>query len=298
MKGQLITLFALTVLLSSCSSKTLNILYQQEEGQAAPASFDFYTTDTECTDLEWEMGDGTVVMDSSATHTYYLSGTYTVTLKGKKGNKIKQVKKQVYVDAPDKCLVKIETSYGTMIAELYDKTPKHRDNFIKLAEEGYYQDLLFHRVISGFMIQGGDPNSRGASPDSRLGTGGPGYQVDAEITEELAHVKGALAAARIGGPANPMKKSSGSQFYIVQGRPQQEAVLKNMQRQKNITLNEAQLAKYLEVGGTPQLDMDYTVFGEVVEGLEVVDIICNLPKNKSLGDRPVEDVKMKISIVK
>ena len=185
----------------------------------------------------------------------------------------------------------IETDQGNIKVLLYDDTPLHKANFIKLANEGFYDDLLFHRIIKGFMMQGGDPDSRGADPDRRLGGGGPGYQVPAEFGH--LHYKGALAAARNG---NPEKKSSGSQFYIVQGAPQQEAALDNMQRQKNIVFSEAQRTKYLEVGGTPQLDMDYTVFGEVVEGLEVVDKICSLPTKP--GDRPVEDIKMKISIVK
>ncbi len=187
----------------------------------------------------------------------------------------------------------IETDHGNIKVLLYDDTPLHKANFIKLANEGFYDGLLFHRIIEGFMMQGGDPDSREATPNRPFGSGGPGYQVPAEFGH--LHYKGALAAARNG---NPEKKSSGSQFYIVQGRPQQAAALDNMQRQKKITYNEAQRAKYLEVGGTPQLDMDYTVFGEVVEGLEVVDKICSLPKDRSLGDRPIEDVKMKISIVK
>jgi len=184
----------------------------------------------------------------------------------------------------------IETDYGNIKVLLYDDTPLHQANFVKLANEGFYDGLLFHRIIKGFMMQGGDPDSRDADPDRRLGSGGPGYQIPAEFGH--LHYKGALAAARNG---NPEKKSSGSQFYIVQGRPLQEAGLDNLERQKNITLNEAQRTKYLEVGGTPQLDMDYTVFGEVVEGMDVVDKICNMPTKP--GDRPVEDVKMKVSIV-
>jgi len=296
MKGRILYLVLIAFFVSSCSSKTLNILYQEQERQSAPATFNFYTSDTECTDFEWEMGDGTMLSDSSANHTYYLSGLYTVTLKGKKGKKIKEVKKQVYVDAPEKCLIKIETSYGTMIAELYDKTPKHRDNFTKLTDEGYYQDLLFHRVISGFMIQGGDPESRGAIPEKRLGTGGPGYQVDAEITEDLAHVKGALAAARIGGPANPQKKSSGSQFYIVQGRAVEEQQIAQMEARLGIRYPDEIKTQYLENGGTPFLDQDYTVFGQVIEGLEIIDQIAKV--QTAPGDRPVEDVWMKISVIK
>ena len=187
----------------------------------------------------------------------------------------------------------IETDHGNIKVHLYDTTPLHKENFIKLANEGYYDGLLFHRIIDGFMMQGGDPDSRGAEPNRPFGQGGPGYQITGEFGH--LHFKGALAAARTG---NPERKSSGSQFYIVDGNKVQPQTLDNIEKKFNFTYNEAQRAKYAEVGGTPFLDMDYTVFGEVVEGLEVVDKICSLPKNSKLGDRPIEDVTMKISIVK
>ena len=187
----------------------------------------------------------------------------------------------------------IETDYGNMKVLLYDDTPKHKENFIKLAKEGFFDDLLFHRVINGFMIQGGDPDSRGASAGQMLGGGGPGYLIDAEIGSP--HFKGSLAAARTGGPSNPEKKSSGSQFYVVQGIPQTDAQLDNMERYKNIKYTDAQRALYKELGGRPDLDQDYTVFGEVVEGLEIIDEIAKVPTGAS--DRPQQDVKMKISIL-
>jgi len=181
----------------------------------------------------------------------------------------------------------IETDYGDMTVELYDSTPKHRDNFIKLVKEGYYDGLLFHRVINKFMIQGGDPESRNAGPDKSLGMGGPGYKIDAEIG--APHIKGALAAAR---NTNPNKMSSGSQFYIVHGFPQSDSQLDNFEKQKGITYNETQRELYKERGGYPGLDMDYTVFGEVVKGLDVIDKIAAVQTKP--GDRPVEDVKMNI----
>ena len=186
----------------------------------------------------------------------------------------------------------VETDYGNIKVLLYDDTPLHQANFVKLANEGFYDDLLFDRIIKNFMIQGGDPDSKDATPNRPFGSGGPGYQIPAEFGH--LHYKGALAAARNG---NPEKKSSGSQFYIVEGRPVQSFELDNQEKRFNFTYNEAQRKKYAEVGGTPNLDMDYTVFGEVVEGLDVVDKISSLPKNPSLGDRPIEDVKMKVSIV-
>lgn len=195
-------------------------------------------------------------------------------------------------DSDKRKKVVIETEYGNMTAVLYDETPQHRDNFIKLANEGFYDDLLFHRIIKGFMIQGGDPDSKGAAPDKRLGMGGPGYTVPAEFVDQHIHLKGALAAARTGGPSNPEKKSSGSQFYIVQGNPIQAAMLDGPFASKNYT--DEQKQAYQEMGGTPQLDRDYTVFGMVIEGLDVIDKIAAV--QTAPGDRPLEDVKMKISV--
>lgn len=186
----------------------------------------------------------------------------------------------------------IDTDMGTMKAELYNSTPLHRDNFIKLAKDDYYDGLLFHRVIQGFMIQGGDPDSRNAPPDQRLGMGGPGYLIPNEIG--APHFRGTLAAARTGGPGNPNKESSGSQFYIVQGRKQTRNILNAIAQQKGIAYNETQIKKYEEEGGTPNLDMDYTVFGELVSGFDIVDKIAAAAKNSA--DRPLEDIKMTVRI--
>lgn len=191
--------------------------------------------------------------------------------------------------SPKHELFLIETDHGTMTVKLYDSTPQHRDNFKKLVADGYYDDLLFHRVIKDFMIQGGDPQSRGAGPEARLGGGGPGYTIPAEIGAK--HFKGALSAARQGDAVNPQKKSSGSQFYIVQGKKQTPETLDQMSRMKSMTYTEEEKKKYAEMGGTPFLDGDYTVFGEVVDGMDVIDKIANVQKN---GERPATDVKMKI----
>lgn len=188
----------------------------------------------------------------------------------------------------------IETEYGNMKVMLYNTTPKHRDNFVKLAKEGYYDDLLFHRIVSNFMIQGGDPDSRNAAPGAMLGMGGPGYQIDAEIGSP--HLKGALAAARMGDQVNPTKASSGSQFYIVQGQPVDDNVLSGLEQQKGIRYSPEQRQLYREIGGAPFLDGDYTVFGEVVEGLDVLDKIAAVPTAPS--ERPLQDVKMKVKLVR
>jgi len=187
----------------------------------------------------------------------------------------------------------IQTEFGDMTVELYNSTPIHRDNFVKLVKDGFYDDLLFHRVIQGFMIQGGDPNSKNAVQGQRLGTGGPGYTIPAEIG--APHFKGTLAAARTGGPSNPEKRSSGSQFYIVHGTQQNQSRLTSMAQSKGIAYNQAQLDKYTELGGTPGLDNDYTVFGEVIDGFDVIDKIAVVQKDAS--DRPLQDVKMTIKML-
>jgi cyclophilin family peptidyl-prolyl cis-trans isomerase len=185
----------------------------------------------------------------------------------------------------------IETEFGDMKVKLYNTTPLHRDNFIKLANEGFYDGLLFHRVINNFMIQGGDPDSRTATPEQPLGMGGPGYRVDAEIG--ALHLKGALAAARDG---NPEKRSSGSQFYIVHGRPVTDDELNQVEQFKNMTYTPEQRQLYKELGGYPSLDNDYTVFGEVIEGLDVIDRIAAVPTGQ--GNRPVQDVRMNVQVLK
>ncbi|MEM1358964.1 MAG: peptidylprolyl isomerase [Bacteroidota bacterium] len=185
----------------------------------------------------------------------------------------------------------IETSEGDVKVVLYDATPRHRDNFVKLANEGFYDGLLFHRVIPNFMIQGGDPQSKGAGPNVPLGGGGPGYLIDHEIG--APHLRGALAAARTN---NPEKKSSGSQFYIVTGQQQSAASLDQIERMKGIKYNEVQRQRYMEDGGRPDLDQEYTVFGEVISGMEAVDKISALPTNRS---RPTKDAVIeRISIIK
>lgn len=178
---------------------------------------------------------------------------------------------------------------------MYNETPLHRDNFIKLVKEGVYDGLLFHRVINEFMIQGGDPNSRDAKPGQMLGDGSLGYTIPAEFVPTLFHKKGALAAARQGDNVNPNKESSSCQFYIVQGNLWESSRLAMVERSMDKHFTPEQREAYATVGGTPFLDGDYTVFGEVVEGLEVIDKIAAVPCGPM--DRPVEDVKMKMTII-
>lgn len=234
--------------------------------------------------------------------------------------------------------IKIHTTLGDIVVRLYDETPLHRDNFVKLATEGYYDGTLFHRVIKDFMVQGGDPESVNAPAGKMLGTGGPDYTIAAEIVPGLIHKRGALAAARQADEVNPERRSSGSQFYIVWGQAYNEGQLKQLERQLEMqavqqafnrraaehraevmqlrrernraglqelqdrleaearqeakaagpALGEEQRRLYATQGGTPHLDGQYTVFGEVEEGLDVVENIQQQPTRR--GDRPVTDV--------
>ena len=239
--------------------------------------------------------------------------------------------------------VKIETTLGDIIVRLYDETPIHRDNFVKLVKEGYYDGTLFHRVIKDFMIQGGDPDSKGAPAGKMLGVGGPDYTLESEIKDNLYHKRGALAAARQGDEVNPERRSSGSQFYIVWGQVYKENQLNQlgkqirmqkvqdafndlakarreeimqMRRERNRAglqelqdqliaeaenkvgkqgLTDEQMQLYSTVGGTPHLDGQYTVFGEVEEGLNVVEQIQNTATGRA--DRPTNDIDMRMTII-
>lgn len=203
-----------------------------------------------------------------------------------------QAQKKTNPPAAKDHIVQVSTEYGTMKIKLYNETPKHRDNFLKLAKEGFYNGTLFHRVINGFMIQGGDPDSKNAPPDKMLGGGDIGYTVPAEFNPALFHKKGALCAART---ENPTKASSGCQFYIVQGKKYTAAELDQMEMRSGVKYTAEQRKAYTEVGGTPFLDMSYTVYGEVIQGMDIIDKITAVQTKP--GDRPVKDVKMTVKVV-
>ncbi|MBW6492645.1 MAG: peptidylprolyl isomerase [Lentimicrobium sp.] len=181
----------------------------------------------------------------------------------------------------------IETEFGNMTAVLYNETPQHRDNFVKLVKQGWYNGSIFHRVIKNFMIQGGGHEAN---------INDPGYKVPAEFVSKYFHKKGALAAARMGDQVNPQRASSGSQFYIVQGQVLNDQQLNTFEAQKKKTFSPERRAAYKTIGGTPHLDDEYTVFGEVISGLEVIDKIAAVQTGP--GDRPVKDVPMKITLIK
>ncbi|HHS96030.1 MAG TPA: PKD domain-containing protein [Phaeodactylibacter sp.] len=280
------------LLLVSCGRPYAEFSFVEKEREA-PVEVAFENKSKKAESYHWDFGDGNTSEEATPVHKYNSSGNFEVTLTAKKGRKKSTKKKRLVVNAPIQCLVEIETNYGTMTALLYNETPLHRDNFLKLVEKGFYDDLLFHRVIHGFMIQGGDPESRNAPASKRLGSGGPGYQIPAELVDSLVHIKGALAAARTN---NPEKKSSGSQFYIVQGRPISKKQLDLIEAKKDLHYTEEQRRIYTTLGGTPHLDKEYTVFGIIIDGLDVLDEIA--ATKTGAGDRPVENIKMKIRAIK
>jgi cyclophilin family peptidyl-prolyl cis-trans isomerase len=197
------------------------------------------------------------------------------------------VQAQPTTATPKRTKVLIHTDLGDMKVVLYNETPKHRDNFIKLVKQGSYNGSTFHRIIKQFMIQGGGMAN---------GAQDPGYTVPAEFVAKYYHKKGALAAARQGDNVNPKKASSGSQFYIVQGKKYTDAELDQFTTQTGKKMTPEQRLAYKTIGGTPHLDRDYTVFGEITEGLDVVDKIAAVQTGP--GDKPFKDIKMTMKIVK
>ena len=199
-----------------------------------------------------------------------------------------------WAKTPQYHYVSITTDKGACLLKLYNETPKHRDNFVKLVKEGYYDDLMFHRVIQNFMVQGGDPNSRYAAQKQSLGDGGPNYKIPAEIQEGLIHKKGTIGAAR---DDNPAKQSSASQFYLVQGRVFSSASLDSLEefRLKGKKLTAQQRELYSTIGGAPHLDGNYTVFGELLQGVKTIDKIAVVETDER--DRPLEDVRMSMKLL-
>ena len=197
-----------------------------------------------------------------------------------------------FAKAPKNQYVRIKTSYGECIIRLYNETPQHRDNFIKLAKKGFYDGTLFHRVIQDFMIQGGDPDSKNAKPGVELGNGDVGYTIPAEFRDSLFHKRGVLAAAR---DDNPKKASSGCQFYIVEGKRLTDAEIDAQDKRSGHTTPEWEHVYYRTIGGTPHLDANYTVYGEVVAGIDMVDMIAAVKKDAN--DRPLVDVPITVEVL-
>ena len=300
MMGHTYWLFLLLLILLAGCARPMADFIAEQSSTTAPAKVILKNTSRNAESYRWELTDGTRSDEESLEHTFVKSGKYGITLYAIKGKKKHSKTKLIEVGIPERCLVELTTDFGKIVIALSDETPLHRDNFLKLVEEGFFDGLLFHRVMNGFMIQGGDPKSKNAGPDDQLGSGGPGYNIPAEFRESLGHVKGALAAARQPDVVNPEKKSSGSQFYLVQGRPVTESDLKRHEARRDMYYSPALKKEYLEKGGTPFLDGEYTVFGQVIAGLDVIDKIAATPTD---GDppnghsRPLKDVKMSLRVI-
>ncbi|MEY3050704.1 MAG: hypothetical protein RLY31_489 [Bacteroidota bacterium] len=285
------------VLLWACNKPIADFSFRSNHAPLqVPLTVVFENHSRHADEFVWNFGNGASDSSFTPSHRFLSSGNFTVSLTARKGRRSHTTSTQLQLFPPENCLVEIQTPLGNMTAVLYDATPIHRDNFEKLTEKGFFNELLFHRVIPGFMIQGGDPNSRKAGANQPLGSGGPGYSLPFEPVDSLVHVKGALSAARLGDDVNPEKASSGSQFFIVHGQTLQPSSLRDVEARKGIRYTPDQRAKYLEYGGTPHLDGEYTVFGQIINGFDVLDRIADLPTNTL--DRPLQDVKMTILLIK
>lgn len=294
MIGRILLWSFLIAVLVACARPAAQFTYEDTSYQVFDSiSFNNLSADAEL--FRWDFGDGDTSNVAFPTHQFNRSGNYEVTLYASKGAHTDTIQKRILVRASDHCLVELETSFGTMVLELYEDTPIHLENFSKLVEGAYYDGLLFHRVIEGFMIQGGDPNSRNAQSGSALGMGGPGYTIPNELDAGHIHLSGALAAARTGDSVNPNRESSGSQFYIVHGSKLNEEMLESIQARNGMNYSPEQRAAYLEYGGTPFLDGQYTVFGRVISGLDVIEAIATVQKDPN--NRPIDDVAMKMRFI-
>jgi len=302
MKKIVLIVSVFTILFAACNQKQEVDFSFELPKDSSPVEVSFNNQTTGATSYYWDFGDGTTSTEMNPKHAFNFWGTYNITLNAyNEAGEVVSSTKPITLRKPERRIVKIETDFGVMKAELFNFTPQHRDNFIKLADEGYYDGLLFHRIMQGFMVQGGDPDSKNAPPEKMLGQGDPGYTVPAEIVPGAYHFKGALAAARQPDQVNPERASSGSQFYIVHGTPTPQQQLQGYVDQKNqrgirVTYSQPQVDYYKTQGGSPVLDMEYTVFGQVIEGLHIVDKLATVPTG--MANRPLQDLKMKVSVIK
>lgn len=271
----------------SCSRPVADFSFDINK-DVIPVRINFDNKSQKSDSFEWKINDEIISNQRSIDYFFKQSGRHIVTLTALKGKKKTTVSKEIITKAPEDCLLLLTTTEGDMIIKLYNNTLIHQDNLVKLSEDNFYTGILFHRVIDGFMIQAGDPQSKNATSGQRLGGGDLPYTLPKEINKENFHFKGALAAARMGDQANPDRRSSASQFYIVHGEPVTESQLNQIELKFGFKYPEAARKKYLEFGGSPQLDMNYTVYGEVIEGLDVIDKIATTKTDN--GNRPMTNV--------
>jgi len=270
------------LLLGQCSAPIAGF-DSGKDAMVVPATITFKNTSKNATEYTWLVDNKEVSTEEHLSHTFLSSGRHVVELQAFEGAKIQTTKKEVIVRPPTECLVQIETTQGNLIVSLNEDTPRHLKNFSELVESGFYNGLIFHRVIENFMIQGGGNEYRSGGrryPDPKT--------IEHEIKQEWPHYRGALAAARMPDDMNPTKASSGSQFYIVDGRKLSAGKMEKIQDDKLFNYTEEQIAKYLEVGGAPQLDGEYTVFGHLLIGYDVLDRIAEATSDSY--DKPLQDI--------
>ena len=263
----------------ACSRPVAKFVLEGE--RTAPARLELKNISENASRSTWLLDGHEISEDFESYFILEESGRYELELLVQDGTKSDSYKEEIIIDAPSSCIVLIRTTMGDMAFALSELTPMHQKNFLEVVESGFYKDVLFHRVIDGFMIQAGEKEGDSASEST---------EIDNEINSGLVHIKGALAAARMPDKINPEKNSSATQFYIVHGRPVDEESLLNYSSSSLIDYTDEQRTSYIEKGGAPQLDMEYTVFGMMIFGEEVLDAIASVKTDPS--DRPLEEVRI------
>ena len=276
-----ILFFTILLLATACSKPVANFLVEGDTQLISPITFTNISTNAE--KYTWKVDDKIVSEDVNLQYNFYESGRHSVQLIATKGNKSVSESNDVFINPPTTCLVLLKTNFGNMTLSLNEETPMHLQNFVEMVNSGYYEGVIFHRVMDGFMIQGGDDKLRktkfkGKIPDV----------IQPEINNSLYHIRGALAAARMPDEINPGKNSSSTQFYIVDGRSVDEDKLKDTESSKLINYSDEQIEGYLSNGGAPQLDGEYTVFGFLVDGFDVLESISVVKTNER--DKSLEEV--------
>jgi len=281
------TVLFLSLTFIGCSKPIADFTLLSERS-SAPVEVDFINISTGADTYQWTINNDVISDSTNIQHLFLSSGRYVVDLVAQKGDKTSRMSKEFIIQAPEECLIYMETSLGSLIFSLSELTPRHRDNFLKLVEDSYYDGIAFHRVIDGFMIQAGDDKTREKRKRIKHEE-----IIDKEFNNQLMHYKGAVAAARMPDDVNPERASSGTQFYIVDGRPLTSSDLESFESGKLFDYTAEQKEQYLKIGGAPQLDGEYTVFGFLVGGYETLEKISEVKTdNRNNPEEPVRILKV------
>lgn len=281
---------------SACSGPKAAFTYQKAY-DSNPHHVRFFNQSKNSYQYHWDFGDGHFSNDIEPKHQYVSTGRHKVSLTATKNNQSATYSQELIIDPPGICVAVIRTSLGVITVQLFDHCPRHRDHFIQRSEQGAYDGTIFHRVIKGFMVQGGDISTKPHTKGNKSNTNAGNKTIPAEISDTVFHVKGVLAAARQSDEVNPQKASSDSQFYIVQGRTVTDEQLDALELQKGISYPKKVRETMKNIGGSPQLDKEYTIFGQVISGLEVIDQIAEAKTDET--DKPLEDIRIiSIKIIK